>query len=80
MKNKAGKNAERVSAKTAGGALAVLAKKMGKDFEAALCEGGKIKSHYIVLLNGKVMDKNRLSKIRVSASSVIDIIPPVGGG
>ena len=80
LKEAAGSERLFVSAKTAKEAVTKIKKRLGSKFGAQLCEGADIKSHYIFLLNGLVIDSGRLDKVRLKDGDSLHIYVPVGGG
>jgi molybdopterin converting factor small subunit len=80
LKSKAGKERFSLDAKTAQEAVEKLCLKVNKKLKEHLYEGKKIRTHYIFLINGKVIDINRLNKIKLLKDDSIHIFSPVGGG
>lgn len=80
LKSKAGEERFSFDAKTAEEAIKKLARKLNKNFKEHLYDGKKIKTHYIFLLNGKVIDMRKLDKIKLINGDALQIFSPVGGG
>lgn len=43
-------------------------------------EKGKVKDYFILLLNGKVLDKEKLSQYTLNEGDILHIFPPIAGG
>ena len=70
-----------LDAATPADALAALEKMFGEKFTALLCDSsGEIKSHYMFILNGEVLDRAQLKKTKLKNGDSLSIFAPVGGG
>ncbi len=80
LREKVGKGKISIDARNIKDALKKLENKFGDKFREELYEKGRIKSYYILLLNGRVIGVKALSRIKLSPGDVLHIIPPVAGG
>lgn len=80
LREKVGKGKISIDARNIKDALKKLENKFGDKFREELYEKGRIKSYYILLLNGRVIDVKVLSQIKLSPGDVLHILPPVAGG
>ena len=80
LREKVGKGKISIDARNIKDALKKLENKFGDKFREELYEKGRIKSYYILLLNGRVIDVKALSQIKLSPGDVLHILPPVAGG
>ena len=80
LREKVGKGKISIDARNIKDALKKLENKFGDKFREELYEKGRIKSHYILLLNGRVINVKGLSQIKLSPGDILHIMPPVAGG
>lgn len=80
MREKLGTGKVDVSADTAAAALREMEKTYGPVFRDLLYSGNSIKSHYMLLVNGRSVDRNRLDGIELRDGDVLHIFPPIAGG
>ena len=80
LREKVGKGKISIDARNIKDALRKLENKFGDKFREELYEKGRIKSHYIFLLNGRVIDVKALSQTKLSPGDILHIMPPVAGG
>ena len=60
--------------------LEALARKYGTDFREDIFDGGEIKNFYIVLHNGRMVDRSQPGKVLLNDGDTVHIFPPVSGG
>ena len=81
LKEKLGTGGVDLIAKNVEDALRQLNEKFGEKFRQTLYEpNGKIKGYYILLLNGKVVDRENPEKFKLKSGDVLHIFPPIAGG
>ncbi|MDI6641840.1 MAG: MoaD family protein [Elusimicrobiota bacterium] len=81
LKEKVGTGDVELEAKNVQEALEGLNKKFGENFRQTLYEpDGKIKGYYILLLNGKVVDREKPEKFKLKSGDTLHIFPPIAGG
>lgn len=81
LKEKVNAGSVDLIAKDVADALEQLNKKFGDKFRETLyAEDGKIKRYYILLLNGKVVDREKPEKFKLKSGDTLHIFPPIAGG
>lgn len=61
-------------------AISKLKSNYGNKIDLLFDEKGKVKNYFILLLNGKVLDKEKLSQYTLNEGDVLHIFPPIAGG
>lgn len=61
-------------------AINYMENKFGASFKEQLYDGDKIKPHYILILNGKSLDKEHLDEYILNENDILHIFPPIAGG
>jgi len=80
LREKVGKGKISIDAKNVKDALEKLENEFGDRFREQLYEKEEIKSYYIFLLNGHVIDVRRLSQTKLSPGDILGIFLPLAGG
>ncbi len=80
LREKIGKRQVSLDAENIKDALEKLGEELGDIFRKHLFEKGKIKSYYILLLNGHHIDLERASQTKLSPGDTLSILPPLAGG
>lgn len=81
LREKLGTDTITLEAKNIADVLEQLLKKFGEKLKETLYEkSGKVKSYYIFLLNGRVIESNRFAQTKLNPGDVLHIFPPIAGG
>ena len=80
LKKALGKGKDRVKAENIAEVMDALEKKFGDKFRDEVYEGDKIKSYYIFLLNGDVVDSKELAETSLKKGDMVHIFTPIPGG
>ncbi|MFH2071139.1 MAG: MoaD/ThiS family protein [Elusimicrobiota bacterium] len=82
LKENVGTGSVNLAVKNAGEALEKLKERFGGQFVDTLYEddGKKIKGYFILLLNGKVVDRVNPSRHKLKNGDTLHIFPPIAGG
>ncbi|MFH1421244.1 MAG: MoaD/ThiS family protein [Planctomycetota bacterium] len=57
-----------------------IAEKYGNTFKEEVYNKGVVKNYHIILLNGKVVDRENLSNVDLQETNSVHIFPAVSGG
>jgi molybdopterin converting factor small subunit len=71
---------EQLECGNVGHLLETLARKYGKGFCGEIYDGKSVKRPYILLHNGKVVDRQEPSKVLLSDGDTVHIFMPLSGG
>lgn len=80
LREKVGKGKISINAENIKDALEKLANQFARKFRVQLYEKGEIKSHYILLLNGHVVNLKQEGQIKLSPGDILYIFSPIAGG
>lgn len=80
LKEAIGTGRVEVEGNNVGDLLDELARRFGQRFRNELYDGDKIKEYFILLLNGRVVDKKQIQSTVVKDGDVMHIFPPIAGG
>lgn len=80
LKNRLGKAKVKLKAENMKEVIDLLEEKYGEKFREALYDGEKIKSYYIFLLNGNVVDMKDLANTDLKKGDIVHIFTPIPGG
>lgn len=81
IKKEVGRDRLTIEASTGKEALKALASELGAAFTNEIFDAkGKIKSHYIFILNGVMLSQSELNKTKFKADDIFQIYMPIGGG
>ena len=80
LQRKLGKGKVKVKADNMRDVLERLEEKFGSKFRDLLYDGNKVKSIYIFLVNGNVVDRDDMEGTKLSRGDVIHIFTPIPGG
>ena len=71
---------EQLECGNVGQLLETLARKYGKGFRGEIYDGKSVKSPYILLHNGKVVNRQEPAKVLLSDGDIVHIFMPLSGG
>ncbi|MDD4005500.1 MAG: MoaD/ThiS family protein [Elusimicrobiaceae bacterium] len=77
---KAGTDSISVSGGTVKAALQDAAARLPAEFAEELYRNGKIKTHFIFIHNGEMLNASAIGKRRISDGDIVRLFAPVGGG
>jgi MoaD family protein len=69
-----------VEARNVEEALDAIERALGRGFKETLMEDGRIKKTFILLLNGRVVNKDDLGGTPLQDGDIIHFFPPIAGG
>lgn len=80
LREKFGVKEFNIDAKTVSEAMNLAGRQLGHEFKSLLYENEKIRPYFTLLLNGRVLDKEKLNEIQVNENDELNIFPPIAGG
>ncbi|MFA6584320.1 MAG: MoaD/ThiS family protein [Elusimicrobiaceae bacterium] len=80
IKQKAGVESLSIDGGTIKAAILNAEKQLGPAFSAELYHDGKIKSYYMFILNGEIVDAASIGRKKLADGDILRLFAPVGGG
>ena len=80
LREKLGVDKIQVEARNVAEALDAIERALGRGFKEILMEDGRVKKTFILLLNGRVVDKDNLEGTQLKDGDIIHFFPPIAGG